>query len=302
MHTLDALVRTYLSVLDLAVSAGRTARATRDGYDYQFRHLAGVRDADGTLLLDREAAGLIPEDLAGTPYTHHFTAAVRRLFKWAHESGRIPEFRFKAFKGRVKGQRQRTLSHAEYRRVRRAAAPALRHIVWFLRNTMARPGEARALRWHQVDLDAHLVRLGTFKAKDRRRDGVVVRKIPLTPLVVRMLARWCRERNPLPTDPVLTNSRGRPWTCAALRLAMYRAANRAGLNGGTGERVVCYTLRHTGATEATRRGVRDRLLADILGHTTTRTTARYQHLADEDLVRGIEQATRRPRTEQRRRA
>src|SRR6185295_4351794 len=50
-----------------------------------------------------------------------------------------------------------------------------------------------------------------------------------------------------------------------------------------GETIVPYTFRHTAATLASAAGVRDRLLADALGHTETSTTARYQHLATEHI-------------------
>ena len=74
---------------------------------------------------------------------------------------------------------------------------------------------------------------------------------------------------------------------------MRRAYKRAGVNPkGVREKAVAYTIRHTGATEATRRGIRDRTLADILGQSDTRTTARYQHLGDEDLVVAMEVAVR----------
>lgn len=60
-----------------------------------------------------------------------------------------------------------------------------------------------------------------------------------------------------------------------LALAMQRDAR--------GENFVPYTLRHTFATLATAAGIRDRLLADALGHTETATTARYQHLSVEHV-------------------
>ena len=49
--------------------------------------------------------------------------------------------------------------------------------------------------------------------------------------------------------------------------------------------MVCYTWRHSAATEATLRGIRDRVLAELLGHASTRMTERYQHLDFADLVR-----------------
>lgn len=51
-----------------------------------------------------------------------------------------------------------------------------------------------------------------------------------------------------------------------------------------GETIVPYSFRHTGATIAAASGVRDRILADVLGHIETKTIARYQHLQRGHLV------------------
>jgi site-specific recombinase XerD len=59
-------------------------------------------------------------------------------------------------------------------------------------------------------------------------------------------------------------------------------------------------LRHTGATAAVRAGIRDFALAELLGHASTRTTARYVHLQPDDLrglfdrVRASEREKRTP--------
>ena len=286
--TVAELVAAFLKTLDAAVESGRSAKATRDAYEYQFKHLVRVAGS-------KDPKTLIPEDLNAAPYTFHFTRSCRRLFKWAHEAGHVPQFKFANFTGPPCGRRERTLTPDEFDRLMREASASLRKILWFLRRTAARPGEARGLRWRDVSLADRMIRLRHFKAKNRRRDGAQVRKIPLAPEVCRLFRWWFKARKPRPDDFVFWNNQNRPWTGQALRLAMHRAADRAGLNADGGERVVCYTIRHTVATEATRRGIRDRTLADILGHTTTRTTARYQHLADEDLVRAMDAAVSRRR-------
>jgi site-specific recombinase XerD len=60
-----------------------------------------------------------------------------------------------------------------------------------------------------------------------------------------------------------------------------------------GEQIVSYTLRHTAATRASARGVRDRVLAELMGHTSTSTTQRYQHLQADHLADAIRQANAR---------
>jgi integrase/recombinase XerD len=91
-----------------------------------------------------------------------------------------------------------------------------------------------------------------------------------------------------PEAHLFLNSRGAPWTSSALRIAVRRACRRLGLDETHGEKIVAYTIRHTAATAATVAGVRDRHLADLMGHSTTRTTARYQHLDVEHLRKAAE--------------
>ena len=68
---------------------------------------------------------------------------------------------------------------------------------------------------------------------------------------------------------------------------------RCGLKADNGEeQIVCYHMRHAAATLATVNGIRDRVLADIMGHARTQTTARYQHVQPKDLVEAVKQATR----------
>ena len=294
MPTVALLTETFLQVLDQAVIVSPSKKGTREWYYYQFKHLLRAKDASGRLVADRDAATIIPEDLAAAPYTFHFCKATKRLFHWAHEAGHVPHYRFAGFQGPPCGERSRTLNDDEYRIVMRIARTSLRRVLWFMKQTLARPGELRQLRWSEVFLDKQVIRLAKFKARDRRRDGVKVRMIPLSPAASRLLAYWKRVRAPKPEDFVFHGDR-RPWSANSLRLAMARVTKAAGINLGTGERVVCYTMRHTGATEATRRGVQDRRLADILGHTSTSTTARYQHLREADLVEAINIATKRTR-------
>jgi integrase len=182
------------------------------------------------------------------------------------------------------------MTDMEWVSVQERAGPALKNVLWFLRHTISRPGEARALKWADVFLSESVCRLKSFKGKNQRRDGVRVRVIPLTPVVIQVLRDWWQARKPKLDAPVFLNSKGLPWSSNALRLAMHRACEV--VNNQPGERVVCYTIRHTGATKATLNGVADRLLAGIMGHSSTRTTARYQHLGEQDLVRVMAQATK----------
>jgi site-specific recombinase XerD len=108
---------------------------------------------------------------------------------------------------------------------------------------------------------------------------------------MRFIDRWRRDRNPSPDDFVFLNSQGRPWKCSALCCRMRRLRKKLGFKpDDSGEQIVTYTLRHSGATEATIEGIQQRALADVMGHTTTDMTQRYQHLKTQHLHRALSEA------------
>jgi integrase len=136
--------------------------------------------------------------------------------------------------------------------------------------------------------------LTDFKSRKRRKDKESVRIIPLDDRMVRLLDRLARRQSPSPDDYVLVNRHKRPWSANAVRCRMRRLRERIGLGPDErGEEIVAYTLRHTSATRASARGIRDKVLAELMGHTSTRTTQRYQHLQAEHLAEAIQRANGR---------
>ena len=243
---------------------------------------------------DRPITELLPLDLERCKRGWHSVQAVQRMFNWAVDMGILDNNPFRRIHKPPLGQRQRTLQPAELVKLLRVCRRPLRDLLMTLRLTMARPQEVRQLRWsyYREDLSAFL--LSDFKAKARRKDSAMWRVLLVCPRLQRLLKRL-RRQAPAGDGFVFLMQCGRPWTANALRLAVRRAARRAGLDVAGQEHVVAYTLRHTAATHATRNGVADRRLADLLGHTSTKTTARYQHLQLEDLAQAHQQATQRRR-------
>jgi len=235
---------------------------------------------------------LKPHHLMTWGRTWHQLQAVQRCFAWAaDEAELISRNPFARVKRPHLGQRRRILQRVELVRLLRAATPAFRHVLLAARETLARPQELRTFAWEHLDWDrtrgdlvGELVDgraafvLEEFKARKRRNDPLAVRVIPISVRLGRLLARLMR-RVGSPVGIIFRNSDGSPWSKDALRLRMKRLRNAVGLGPDhRGENVCLYTLRHTGGTEAAAAGVRDRLLAELMGHTSTRTTARYQHL------------------------
>jgi site-specific recombinase XerD len=72
---------------------------------------------------------------------------------------------------------------------------------------------------------------------------------------------------------------------------MKRLREKLGLGpDANGEKIVAYSLRHTAATQACARGVPDRVLAELMGHTDPATTRRYQHPQLDHLAEALKRA------------
>lgn len=229
--------------------------------------------------------------------TWHECQAVKRLFGWAvNEAGLLASHPVLKVRPPRKGCRRRIMAPREAARILRAASRDLRSLLIAYRETYARPQELRLATWDDVQAEnpklttrealemgeASIV-LYDFKDAARRDDSERPRVILLSPRACRLILRlWHRSRHR--RGRVFVTGRGMPWTGNALRCRFRRLRKRLGIEKDKrGETIVPYTFRHTGATVAAAAGVRDRLLADVLGHIETKTTARYCHLQQRHL-------------------
>lgn len=254
-----------------------------------------------------EVTRVTPADLLAWSRKFHPVQAVQRLYGWMKREARMIDANpLEGMRKPRTGQRRRVLTRGERVALMRFAGPQFRLFVVALVETMARPGELRGAKWTHVrtsgnrpftlaDLRAGrcFLFLDRFKARERRADAAALRVIPLTPRLGRLLARLFNR--PVAMDgPIFVNSKGRAWTVNAVRCQLRRLRRRAGVElDGRGESVVAYSFRHTGATDAVRAGVRDFTLAELLGHTSPRTTMRYVHLSPDDLAAALKRAKER---------
>ena len=287
VFTVKHLVASFLTHLKLMVRAQVNAPGTLRWYTDQLAHLKGLNSFP--------ADALRTHHLASIDLTNAFTRALKRLYKWGASEELVPKDPFVKLIVPPCGRRERVLTRPELACLYLASPRAFRRLLFVQLRTIARPGEIRNLTWGQIDWANRVILLTEFKGKKRRKDKLKARPIPLDLVVLRLLANLHR-RSPdkSPEGRVFWSPRGKPWTPNGVRCAMRRARLRAGLDDG-GERVVCYSLRHTAATRAIRAEVPVKMVAEIMGHTRTSTTERYVHLDAGDLVQAIDRVSSRVR-------
>src|SRR5262249_14793012 len=164
-----------------------------------------------------------------------------------------------------------------------------RQVLIVFRLTGMRPGEFGKLTWDQVCWEHHCWVIRKHKTSRTAKEKKP-RIVPMPPIVEKLLL-W-RLRKYGATARVFLNEDGKPWQYNALRCRMRRLRDRAGIVPDVaGESFVMDTARHSYATAAVSSGVSDRRLADLMGHTNTKTTQRYIHLAHYDLYKAALEAT-----------
>ena len=266
------------------------APATVEAYQHQLAKVPAK-------MLKRCAARCRPADLSTWAKSWHEAQALVRVFNWAvQEAELLRRNPFSRCRMPVRGARRRIIDAATITRFMRTGKRSSRLFVLALRETMARPQEIRSASWEHlqsevpgepidVALRAGRALIVQTEYKDcRRRKGD---PRPRILLVSRRLGRAIlriRENTDTQTGAIFRNAHGQAWSKNAVRCLMRRLRNKFGIPKDVrGENVTAYTIRHSLATIAAAAGVGDRVLADLLGHVETRTTARYTHLSVQHL-------------------
>jgi len=171
------------------------------------------------------------------------------------------------------------LSREEVRRILPLIKlPAYRACLTTIYAAGLRLQEGRHLQVADVDSARMLLHIHGKGKKDRY--------VPLPHSLLKLLrAHWRTHRSPLwlfpaPTRHGLAHSlahNGGPVTRCSVQNAFHHAWQASGIN----KPAHVHTLRHSYATHLLEAGVNLRLIQEILGHRSPRTTARYTHLTHE---------------------
>lgn len=168
--------------------------------------------------------------------------------------------------------------HEAFLKLRRVLPEEIRPVLTFAYYTGCRKGEILALRWPQVDLSAHVVRLEPGETKNDD-----ARTIPLAPELYEMLVLLKESRDRYFPDCPWVFSR------AGKRIKQFKnswesACKSAGLVGDDGEPAnVFHDLRRTGVRNLIRAGVPERVAMTISGHKTRSVFDRYNIVSESDL-------------------
>jgi integrase/recombinase XerC len=205
---------------------------------------------------------------------------IERCFNWAAESRLIPPHKLGRIRKPQPLRRDRYLTDEEFQLLlrttdlqnRRRFGAAFRRLLLALDWTLCRPGELVRLEWEHIHWEHDVAILADHKTKRTGKPKI----IPLVPKMKRLL-EWLHRRHK--SSFCFVNSAGDQWTVNAVNQRMARIRNRCGLKG------ICpYTIRHRAATNAILRTGDLKMTSLLLGHTSSTTTERYTHLAQEHLV------------------
>lgn len=216
-------------------------------------------------------------------------ATVGRPLSWAKKLRLIHDNSLSGF-GLPDGNRGRPLRMEELRKLLKATDANFRRVLVFLYYSGARPCEMTALCWDMIDPERGAAVFLHHKTSRSRKDRAP-RTLVLHPVVLKLLC-VIRRRQKVDEQRVFLNRLKLPWTRNALVLRMQRLRGRCQLP----DDAKLYGLRHMFATQVMRRTGDLKVLAELLGHTTTKMAEHYVHIAGdvEHLRAALGKAFRKP--------
>ena len=197
---------------------------------------------------------------------------VQRALSWAVQQGYIDKSPVQYFEKPPAGKRDQVVSDSEFQQLLALSADrSFRDLLSISWETGARPQETLRVEARHVDLDNSR---WVFPAKEAK-GGKLPRIVYLNEKALELTARYM-EKNP--TGTIFRNTKGKPWTTDAVCCRFYTIKKK------TGVRYSLYSLRHTWATNALKKGVDPITVAVLLGHSDTSTLARtYAHLTHDPV-------------------
>jgi len=149
-------------------------------------------------------------------------------------------------------------------------------------NTAARMGEIMAMKRSWVDLREGIIRVPRASQKRKKKD----KRVPINSVTKGVIKRLMSQETG--SEYLIVNPKtGTRFT--TIQNSWNGILKKAGLEGVPGvDKLRLHDIRHTAATFLAKSGKNIKFIAQYLGHSDERTSARYIHYSDEDLKDGAE--------------
>lgn len=274
----------------------KRSQATYQLYAHYLRHFA--KQMEG-----RKIDSIVETDILRFTRSRNPLICIRSFFHWCKKTvGVIAKNPTKKIPIPCNGHREKILDRREEVRFLRSSPRALREALIFLGGTGARPGEFCSLTWEQIRIMGEGIpleealksglcffALNHFKGKNRRKNPHRQRLIFIPKRVGRMLCRLRARGKDCQSGVIFKTAKGLEWNYNSFRSCFRRS--RAKVFAASSDhlsQVVPYTLRHTFATRLASRGVNPKILAEMLGHSTTKMCEWYIHPSADDMRKWLE--------------
>lgn len=150
--------------------------------------------------------------------------------------------------------------------------------------TGLRWGELLNLRWSDIDFNEG--RIHVRNREDFRTKSGAERVVPVRGPALDVLRRRHAEKEKL-DGPVITDRTGKPPKADRMTRRFKDIMRGAKLKGR--DRLSFHSLRHPCGAWLASKGVSERLIQEILGHASSRTTQKYSHVASSAVEGAMEE-------------
>lgn len=134
-----------------------------------------------------------------------------------------------------------------------------------------RVSEVVSLQVNDLDTERKVIHI-------KRAKGKKDRQVPLSERLMKDLELYLKNFNP-GTWLFEGQAKGEPYSVRSAQSVFQKAKEKAGIGKKSG----FHSLRHSYATHLLENGTDIRLIQDLLGHNSIRTTVRYTHVSTRDL-------------------
>lgn len=229
------------------------------------KHLGNYRFTDFTPTLIEQYKNKRLEEGVARRTINKELSYLSSFFRWSVENGHCNPLPFKIrIFSKVKSPKPEVPSPEVVQKIIDKVEKKYRPILLLLYDGGLRRTEALTLRAEGVNLDTRLMMVLGKGEKER--------VVPVA--TERLYEELVRAKKKVKTGFLFTNPQtGKPYD--SIRKAIMRACEKAKVN----QRVYHHLFRHSFGTHATVAGVGLKHLQDIMGHSTSKTTEMYTHLA-----------------------